>query len=367
MSVLKLTKINKIFPNGRHPVKHLDLEINEKELMVILGPATCGKSVLLRMIAGLEDITEGDLYYMGERLNDKTPMEREITFMLDQYAIYPHLTVYDNVAFGLKLKKKSKKDIDKDVQDALKALDIEHLSDKTPGEISLIDLQKVSLARAVVRKPKVFIIDEPFLNLDIEVKNRMIEELKKLHKRIDTIFIYATGNPRDAKRFDESRICVLYRGRIQQVGTYEELYRAPLNNFVAGYIGEPQMNFIDIVLKKENDRYYGVLESQHIEISKQFADKMKLKEFVDKKLILGFRPDHVHTVKLPSGEEFLKGSVIAKEMHDDEAVWTIKVDNLHIMSTTFDDNIRINEEVGLKIDFDVAYVFDKLSEKALSY
>jgi len=367
MSGLKLSQINKVFPNGRHPVKHLDLDIQEKELMVILGPATCGKSVLLRMIAGLEDISEGDLFYMGERLNEKSPIEREITFMLDQYAIYPHLTVYDNVAFGLKLKKKSKEAIDKDVRDALHALEIEHLSDKTPGEISLIELQKVSLARAVVRKPKVFIIDEPFFNLDIEVKNQMIEELKKLHKRIDTIFIYATGNPRDAKRFDDSRICILFRGRIQQVGKYEELYRAPVNNFVAGYIGEPQMSFIDIILKKEDNRYFGQLESQRIEISNQFVDKMSMDAFVGKKLILGFRPDHVHTVKRQDDQSLLKGWVIAKEMHDDDAVWTINVDNQHIMSTHFDNSIKVNEEVTLKIDFDVAYVFDKLSEKALSY
>jgi len=162
MSVLKLSKINKIFPNGRHPVKYFNLDIEENELMVILGPATCGKSILLRMIAGLEDITEGDIFYMGERLNDKTPLEREITFMLDQYAIYPHLTVFDNVAFGLKLKKKSKTEIDKEVRSALKALDIEHLADKTPGEVSLIELQKVSLARAVVRKPKVLLSTNHF-------------------------------------------------------------------------------------------------------------------------------------------------------------------------------------------------------------
>lgn len=366
MSVLKLSKINKIFSNGRHPVKYFDLEIQENELMVILGPATCGKSILLRMIAGLEDITEGDIFYMGERLNNKTPMERDITFMLDQYAIYPHLTVFDNVAFGLKLKKKSKTEIEDAVRYTLKALDIEHLSDKTPGEVTVIELQKVSLARAIVRKPKVFIIDEPFLNLDVDVKNQLLDELIKLHKKIDTIFIYATGNPRDARRFNESRICILYRGSIQQVGTYEELYKSPANNFVAGYIGEPQMNFIDIVVNKIEGQYWGILGSERIKISNEFAKKMKMEDFLGKKVILGLRPDSFKVVRLTESEDQINGVVIAKEVHDEEAVWTIRVDNIDIMATSFDNEIRTNERVSLDIDFDLTYVFDKLSEKALS-
>ena len=249
MANLSLKHIYKVYPGDVTAVKDFNLEIADKEFIVFVGPSGCGKSTTLRMIAGLEEISKGELY-IGDRLvNEVEPKERDIAMVFQSYALYPHMTVYDNMAFGLKLRKVPKDEIDKKVKDAAKILDIEHLLDRKPKALSGGQRQRVALGRAIVREPKVFLMDEPLSNLDAKLRVQMRTEISKLHQRLQTTFIYVTHDQVEAMTMG-TRIVVMKDGIVQQVDSPQEIYNNPANIFVAGFIGSPQMNFIDGTIKE---------------------------------------------------------------------------------------------------------------------
>ena len=250
MASLSLKNVTKKYPNGFVAVKEFNLEIADKEFIIFVGPSGCGKSTTLRMIAGLEDISSGELYIDDKLVNDVEPKDRDIAMVFQNYALYPHMSVYDNMAFGLKLRKTPKDEIDKKVHDAAKILDLEHLLDRKPKALSGGQRQRVAMGRAIVRSPKVFLMDEPLSNLDAKLRGQMRVEISKLHQRLETTIIYVTHDQTEAMTLG-TRIVVMKDGIIQQVDNPQNLYDKPCNKFVAGFIGAPQMNMIDATVGKD--------------------------------------------------------------------------------------------------------------------
>ena len=244
MSEIILRDICKSYENGFQAVKNFNLEIEKGELVVFVGPSGCGKSTTLRMIAGLEDITSGEIYIGDKKVNDVPPKDRDIAFVFQSYALYPHMTVRENIAFGLKMRKVDKAIIEKKVQEAAEILNLGEYLDRKPKQLSGGQRQRVALGRAIVRNPKVFLMDEPLSNLDAKLRVQMRSEIKKLHERLQTTFIYVTHDQTEALTMGD-RIVVLNNGDIQQVDTPEQIYNNPQNTFVAGFVGSPQMNFIE--------------------------------------------------------------------------------------------------------------------------
>lgn len=296
MASLSLRHINKRYPGGFHAVKDVNLEIIDKEFIILVGPSGCGKSTTLRMIAGLEEISDGELY-IGDRLvNDIAPKDRDIAMVFQNYALYPHMTVYDNMAFGLKLRKVPKNEIDAKVKEAAKILDLTHLLDRKPKAMSGGQRQRVALGRALVRSPKVFLLDEPLSNLDAKLRAQMRTEIAKLHLKLGTTFIYVTHDQTEAMTMGD-RIVVMKDGIIQQVDTPQALYERPCNKFVAGFLGSPQMNFIDAVLKKTISKYVVEFGSAANKFTVEVPESKvtpELDKFVDKEVLLGIRPESVH-------------------------------------------------------------------------
>ena len=249
MASLSLRHVTKAYPNGFVAVKDFNLEIADKEFIIFVGPSGCGKSTTLRMIAGLEDISSGELYIDGKLVNDVEPKDRDIAMVFQNYALYPHMTVYDNMAFGLKLRKTPKDEIDKLVQEAARILDLSHLLDRKPKALSGGQRQRVAMGRAIVRNPKVFLMDEPLSNLDAKLRGQMRIEISKLHQRLQATIIYVTHDQTEAMTLG-TRIVVMKDGVVQQVDSPQNLYDKPCNKFVAGFIGAPQMNLIDAVVGK---------------------------------------------------------------------------------------------------------------------
>ncbi len=255
MADLQLKHIYKRYAGGVTAVSDFTLDIDDKEFIILVGPSGCGKSTTLRMVAGLEEISEGELYIGGRLVNDVAPKDRDIAMVFQNYALYPHMTVFENMAFGLKLRKTPKDEIKKRVTEAAKILDIEHLLDRKPKALSGGQRQRVAMGRAIVRNPKVFLMDEPLSNLDAKLRVAMRTEIKKLHNKLQTTFMYVTHDQTEAMTMG-TRIVVMKDGVIQQVDTPANLYTKPDNVFVAGFIGSPQMNFVTATLSKENGSVY---------------------------------------------------------------------------------------------------------------
>ena len=244
MASLSLKNVNKVYPNGFQAVKDFNMEIADKEFIIFVGPSGCGKSTTLRMIAGLEDISSGEFCIDGKLMNDVEPKDRDIAMVFQNYALYPHMSVYDNMAFGLKLRKVPKDEIDKAVKEAAKILDLSHLLDRKPKALSGGQRQRVAMGRAIVRSPKVFLMDEPLSNLDAKLRVQMRTEIAKLHQRLGTTIIYVTHDQTEAMTLG-TRIVVMKDGIVQQIDSPQNLYDNPCNLFVAGFMGSPQMNFLD--------------------------------------------------------------------------------------------------------------------------
>ena len=303
MASLSLKHIYKKYPGGVVAVSDFNLEIKDKEFLVLVGPSGCGKSTTLRMIAGLQEISEGELYIGDTLVNDIVPKDRDIAMVFQNYALYPHMTVYENMAFGLKLRKTPKEEIKRRVEEAARILDISHLLDRKPKALSGGQKQRVALGRAIVRQPKVFLLDEPLSNLDAKLRASMRTELTKLHKRLETTFIYVTHDQVEAMTM-ASRIVVMKDGLIQQVDTPQNLYDLPCNLFVAGFIGTPQMNFITAkLIKRDNDLYLTFGDST-IKLPADKANNPALKEYIDQDVVMGVRPEcvmedeaHLETLK----------------------------------------------------------------------
>ncbi len=303
MASLSLRNVYKRYPGGVTAVSDFNLEIKDKEFIILVGPSGCGKSTTLRMVAGLEEITEGEIYIGDRVVNDVAPKDRDIAMVFQNYALYPHMTVFDNMAFGLKLRKTPKDEIKRRVEEAARILDIAHLLERKPKALSGGQRQRVALGRAIVREPKVFLLDEPLSNLDAKLRAQMRTEISKLHLKLGTTFIYVTHDQTEAMTMG-TRIVVMKDGLIQQVDTPQTLYLYPCNLFVAGFIGSPQMNFIEAKLLKEGDDFYVEFGSEDTKTRAGVKYKIKLPAeknakgaldaYVDKELIMGIRPEDVH-------------------------------------------------------------------------
>ena len=293
MASLSLKHIYKKYPGGVTAVSDFCLEIKDKEFLIFVGPSGCGKSTTLRMIAGLEEISEGELFIGDTLVNDVAPKDRDIAMVFQNYALYPHMTVFENMAFGLKLRKTPKEEIKRRVEEAARILDINHLLERKPKALSGGQKQRVALGRAIVRNPKVFLLDEPLSNLDAKLRASMRTELTKIHKKVGTTFIYVTHDQTEAMTM-ASRIVVMKDGLIQQVDTPQNLYDYPVNTFVAGFIGTPQMNFINAkLIKKDNDLYVHFGENE-LKLPADKANNPALKEYIDHEVVLGLRPECIH-------------------------------------------------------------------------
>ncbi len=291
MASISLKEIYKIYPGDVTAVSDFNLEIEDKEFIILVGPSGCGKSTTLRMIAGLEEISKGELY-IGDRLvNDVPPKDRDIAMVFQNYALYPHMTVYKNMAFGLELRKTPKDEIEKRVREAAKILDIEHLLDRKPKALSGGQRQRVALGRAMVRNPAVFLLDEPLSNLDAKLRTAMRTEIIKLHQKLGTTFIYVTHDQTEAMTMGD-RIVVMKDGLIQQVDTPQNLYDNPCNMFVAGFIGSPQMNLLDATLLKEDGKYFVDLEGDKLLIDDSKVNA-EMEKYIGKKVKAGIRPEDI--------------------------------------------------------------------------
>ena len=316
MATLSLRNVKKIYDNKVTAVHDFNLEIADKEFIVLVGPSGCGKSTTLRMVAGLEDISEGDLIIGGKRMNDVEPKDRDIAMVFQSYALYPHMTVYENMAFALKLRKMPKEEIDRRVREAAAILDITQYLERKPRALSGGQRQRVAIGRAIVREPQVFLMDEPLSNLDAKLRNQMRAEIIKLRQRINTTFIYVTHDQTEAMTLGD-RIVIMKDGFIQQVGTPQEVFEHPVNVFVAGFIGTPQMNFFGAQLLKDGEDYYVTCAGAKVALPPAIQEKLRAKEVPAQDIILGIRPEHINFVRDQSFDT-MSGKVDVSEMMGSE-------------------------------------------------
>jgi len=371
MANLSLKNIYKRYPGGVTAVSDFSLDIEDKEFIILVGPSGCGKSTTLRMVAGLEEISEGELYIGDKLVNDVAPKDRDIAMVFQNYALYPHMTVYDNMAFGLKLRKVPKDEIKKRVEEAARILDIEHLLDRKPKALSGGQRQRVALGRAIVRDPQVFLLDEPLSNLDAKLRAQMRTELSKLHARLGTTFIYVTHDQTEAMTMGD-RIVVMKDGIIQQVDNPTNLYNNPVNMFVAGFIGSPQMNFIDSKLEKNGGKYtvvFGEKEVCRVDIPEANANAAALDPYVGKEVIFGVRPENLHDEEMyisAATSGLFKCVVEVTEMMGAETYLYITFEGSNMTARVSPRaNTRNGEEITMAIDANKIHLFDKETEQTI--
>ena len=369
MASVSLKHIYKKYPGGVTAVSDFNLEIKDKEFLVLVGPSGCGKSTTLRMIAGLEEITEGELR-IGDRLvNDVAPKDRKIAMVFQNYALYPHMSVFENMAFGLKLSKVPKDVIKKKVEEAARILDITHLLDRKPKALSGGQKQRVALGRAIVRDPQVFLLDEPLSNLDAKLRATMRTELTKIHNRVGTTFIYVTHDQVEAMTM-ATRIVVMKDGLIQQVDAPQKLYDEPVNMFVAGFIGSPQMNFMDGQLVEENGKVYFVYEGNKLLMPEDKANNPALREYIGKDVVAGLRPeciydDEMNVAKHSESQlavnvdvtELMGAEIYLYLLVGEEGKLTARVSS---RSTT-----RAGDQIRIAFDMTRMHIFDKDTERCI--
>ncbi len=368
MASLSLRHIYKKYPGGVTAVSDFNLEIKDKEFLVLVGPSGCGKSTTLRMIAGLEEISEGELF-IGDRLvNDVAPKDRKIAMVFQNYALYPHMSVFENMAFGLKLSKVPKETIKKKVEEAARVLDITHLLDRKPKALSGGQKQRVALGRAIVRDPQVFLLDEPLSNLDAKLRAAMRTELTKLHNRVETTFIYVTHDQVEAMTM-ATRIVVMKDGLIQQVDTPQKLYDEPVNIFVAGFIGTPQMNFMNGSLVKKADGVYFVYEGQELKLPEDKANDPKLADYIGQEVVAGLRPECI--VDNPDEEKYanaiLKTDVDVTELMGAEIYLYLTVGEEGKLTARVSSRSTTRAGESIKVGFDMTrlHIFDKDTERCV--
>ena len=371
MATVSLKGIKKIYDNKVTAVHDFNLEIADKEFIVLVGPAGCGKSTTLRMVAGLEDISEGDLLIDGKRMNDVEPKDRDIAMVFQNYALYPHMTVAENMAFALKLRKVPKEEIDKKVREAAEILDITQYLDRKPKALSGGQRQRVAIGRAIVRSPRVFLMDEPLSNLDAKLRNQMRAEIIKLRQRIDTTFIYVTHDQTEAMTLGD-RIVIMKDGFIQQIGTPQEVFDHPANVFVAGFIGMPQMNFFEGQLVAEDGKYSVKVMDAVMELSPEIQAQLKAKNVPSKAVTLGIRPEHVSFVP-EAGAHCLTGTVDVSEMMGSEIHLHVNAGGrdvvLRVPTTELANEHKSGFAYGSQVHFtfrsDLIHLFDPETEENL--
>lgn len=385
MATVSMRNIKKIYPNaegkkrkgepekksnlqvtkdGVLAVQDFNLEIADKEFIVLVGPSGCGKSTTLRMVAGLEEISGGELYIDGKLMNDVEPKERDIAMVFQNYALYPHMTVYENMAFSLNLKKVDKAEIDKKVKQAAEILDITQYLDRKPKALSGGQRQRVAIGRAIVRNPKVFLMDEPLSNLDAKLRNQMRAEIIKLRQTIDTTFLYVTHDQTEAMTLGD-RIVIMKDGVINQIGTPQELFDHPANVFVAGFIGMPQMNFYDAKLVKDGASYAVELEGARVTLSAEKQANLEAHNVQPQDITLGVRPEHI--MLAGDGSQVIHGTVDVSEMMGSavhlhlracgkDTIIIVQTMDLQGKSTV---DFSIGQTVAFTFGGNVAHVFSK--------
>ncbi len=368
MAKIVFKDVEKTYDNNVTVIRDLNLEIEDKEFVVLVGPSGCGKSTTLRMIAGLEDITDGDLYIGDKRVNDVSPRDRNIAMVFQSYALYPHMTVYKNMAFALELSKVPKDEIDRKVREAARVLELEPYLNRKPKALSGGQRQRVALGRAMVRDPAVFLLDEPLSNLDAKLRTEMRSQISALHKRLQTTFVYVTHDQTEAMTMGD-RIVVMKDGWIQQNDTPQKLYDEPCNMFVAGFIGSPQMNFIEAKVEKSAegcDLVFG--ESGENRIAAK--DPAALADYVGKTVIMGIRPEHIHAasdVEVPAGACFDAKVDLAEMMGSEVYVYLTLCGRKVIARVPSNHVIRAEDTFRLAIDPKKVHVFDKETEKIICH
>ena len=384
MSDVKLINVKKVYPftegrkdqkenkkgnlqvtkEGVVAVQEFNLHIQDKEFIVLVGPSGCGKSTTLRMVAGLEEISSGELYIDGEYMNDVAPKDRDIAMVFQSYALYPHMTVYDNMAYSLKIKHTPKDEIDRKVREAAEILDITQYLKRKPKALSGGQRQRVAIGRAIVRDPKVLLMDEPLSNLDAKLRNQMRAEIIKLRNRINTTFIYVTHDQTEAMTLGD-RIVVMKDGFIQQIGTPQEVYDHPRNLFVSGFIGTPQMNYFDAKLIKENGKYAVVSDGYKVVLADEKQERLSANGVEEQDVILGVRPDHITL-----GENGIKGKVDVSELMGPSCHLHMTVngkDVIAIVPTVGKTLDYMGKEVSLNFNGSVCHVFSKEDQLNLEY
>ena len=369
MASLSLKGIEKKYPNGFHAVKNFNLDIADKEFIIFVGPSGCGKSTTLRMIAGLEDITDGTLEIDGKVMNDVEPKDRDIAMVFQNYALYPHMTVYDNMAFGLKLRKVPKDEIDKKVREAARILDLDKLLDRKPKALSGGQTQRVAMGRAIVRNPKVFLMDEPLSNLDAKLRVQMRIEISKLHENLGATIIYVTHDQTEAMTLG-TRIVVMKDGVIQQVDTPQNLYNTPCNLFVAGFIGSPQMNFMDAVVNVAGNDVTLSIGNHVLRVPENKKKALIDGGYNGKTVVVGIRPEDVH-----DDPDFIAanpGSVITSkikvyELLGAEVFLYFDVEGTQMTARVNPrTELRTGDDAKFALDMNRIHIFDKETELTIT-
>lgn len=366
MASLSLKHIYKKYPGGVTAVSDFCLDIKDKEFLILVGPSGCGKTTTLRMIAGLEEISEGELFIEDRLVNDVAPKDRDIAMVFQNYALYPHMTVFDNMAFGLKLRKTPKEEIKRRVEEAARILDITHLLDRRPKALSGGQKQRVALGRAIVRNPKVFLLDEPLSNLDAKLRAAMRTELTKIHQRVGTTFVYVTHDQVEAMTM-ATRIVVMKDGLIQQVATPQKLYDEPVNMFVAGFIGTPQMNFINCTVEERGGDMYIVFGDNALKIPADKANNPVLKDYIGRDVIAGVRPECIHDEQIYLDN--MKDSIIEVEVEVTELMGAeiylyLNVDDQSIIArVSSGSKARAGDIIKVAFDVSKIHLFDKETER----
>lgn len=365
MASVTLKNIYKIYEDGFTAVNDLSLDIGDKEFIVLVGPSGCGKSTTLRMIAGLEEISKGELYIGDRKVNSVAPKDRNIAMVFQSYALYPNKTVYKNMSFGLELHKVPKDEIRRRVTEAAKVLDIEHLLERRPKALSGGQRQRVALGRAMVRNPDVFLLDEPLSNLDAKLRTAMRTEITRLHQKLGTTFIYVTHDQTEAMTMGD-RIVVMKDGVVQQVDTPQNLYNRPVNTFVAGFIGSPQMNFIDGCIIEENEAVTLLVGGDHIPFA---GSPESVAPYIGKKVTVGIRPEDIDDSEYfisQHSRSVLSGTVEVKELMGSEVFLYINcLGNKITARVGPETQAKANAEIKFAVDESKIHLFDKESGKRI--
>ena len=364
MASISLKNICKVYPNGVEAVKDFDLEVEDREFIIFVGPSGCGKSTTLRMIAGLETITSGELQIDGHTVNDMEPKDRDIAMVFQNYALYPHMTVYGNMAFALKMRKMKKNEIDAAVREAAKILDLEELLSRKPKALSGGQKQRVAMGRAIVRKPKVFLMDEPLSNLDAKLRVQMRTEIAKLHQRLGATIIYVTHDQTEAMTLG-TRIVVMKDGIVQQIDSPQNLYNKPVNQFVAGFIGSPQMNFLDAVCERRGNQAVLLSSGNEFMLSDEKSDKLLNGGYDGKTVVMGIRPEDISESReknepVVSGEGAVPAAVDVYELLGAEVFLYFEIGDTQMAARVSPNTkLRAGDPAVFQLDMKKIHVFDK--------